>query len=479
VSSTAVLTVSSKDRLAPVRVLFESLQRFHPDWRRVLLLADRIEDAFDPAAEPFEVVQAEDLDIAGFRHMAFASDALSLCCSLKPHGLRFLFEACGCERAIYLDSDILVTGALRPVVASLDRHDIVLTPHLTDHLPDDGLRPDETHILKYGTYNAGCLALRRGDTADRFLDWWARHLQHDCRFSPEEGLFHDQKWLDMVPGIYGARCLILREPGCNVATWNLSHRRLSRGATGVLRAGDRPLTFFHFSGFSPDYPRRVDRGDRWTWDVLNESERTLFEEYGRRLREAGYLECRRWPYAYGRFSDGTPVHPAFRRLFRAGMFSNAESPEDPFDATGEVMACLEAAWPDSRLVGAAVALLLSLASGEHDVPTGTPLNDERRFAEWFAAEGARRAGMAGRFAEAQRRVLRSTAGGVATASRSDWVNRLLRRWCAKEPALRRTCRLFSAAARRPPEAPVPRFCRFCHLLRRALRRISGTAPPTS
>jgi len=471
VSSTAVLTVSSKNNLASARVLFASLAKFHPDWRRVLLLADRVENCFDPAAEPFEVVQGEDLNIAGFRHRAFAYDILSLNCSLKPAGLRFLLDVCRCERAFYFDSDILVTSSLRDVAASLDRHDIVLTPHLIHPLPDDGLRPGEKHILKYGTYNAGFLALRRGDAADRFLDWWARHLQHDCRFSPEEGLFHDQKWLDLVPGIYGPRCLVLQDPGCNAGPWNLSHRRLSRSATGTLRAGGHPLVFFHFSGYSPEHPRRLERGNRWTWEALNETERTLFDEYGRRVLKAGFHECRRWPYAYGRFSDGTPVHPAFRRLFRAGMFPEDECPNDPFDANGEVMTRLETAWPNSCLTGAALALLLSLVYADCDVPESAPLDGQRRFGEWFAAEGARRVGMADRFAQAQRELLRRTAGGTPAAKERLPLGVLLERLCGHDTAVRRICRLMDAAARRPLDAPPPRFCRVCRLLRSGIQRL--------
>ena len=46
-----------------------------------------------------------------------------------------------------------------------------------------------------------------------------------------------------------ATTAVLRDPGLNVAYWNL-HSGTYRGpADGSVQVGDRPLRFFHFSGF--------------------------------------------------------------------------------------------------------------------------------------------------------------------------------------------------------------------------------------
>ena len=41
----------------------------------------------------------------------------------------------------------------------------------------------------------------------------------------------------------------MREPEFNVATWNLTHRRATGTAPYDIRINDRPLVFYHFSGF--------------------------------------------------------------------------------------------------------------------------------------------------------------------------------------------------------------------------------------
>ena len=51
----AVCTICSKNYLHFARTLMASVARVHPDWDRFVLLVDRVDDAFDPDAEPFEV----------------------------------------------------------------------------------------------------------------------------------------------------------------------------------------------------------------------------------------------------------------------------------------------------------------------------------------------------------------------------------------------------------------------------------------
>ena len=49
-----------------------------------------------------------------------------------------------------------------------------------------------------------------------------------------------------VPGMFGG-LLVVRDPGCNVASWNLSRRRLAFGPGGALTVNGSPLKFYHFT----------------------------------------------------------------------------------------------------------------------------------------------------------------------------------------------------------------------------------------
>ena len=107
----------------------------------------------------------------------------------------------------------------------------MLTPHLTERL-DDGRQPTELAILQSGSYNLGFIALRRTEETRRFVEWWQRKLVRDCVVDIPRGLFTDQKWIDLVPGMYES-VSIVRDPGWNVAYWNLNHRAVARDGRRV------------------------------------------------------------------------------------------------------------------------------------------------------------------------------------------------------------------------------------------------------
>ena len=135
----------------------------------------------------------------------------------------------GYERVIYFDPDIKVYGSVAPILARLDGAQIVLTPHLTDCLGDDGKHPSELAILQSGTYNLGFIALRRTEATRRFVSWWQSKLLRDCVVDIPRGLFTDQKWIDLVPGMFVGQ--LSSEP------------RQSLGALALFDGKNKPVRF--------------------------------------------------------------------------------------------------------------------------------------------------------------------------------------------------------------------------------------------
>jgi hypothetical protein len=68
-----ICTIIAKNYLAAARVLAESLREDHPESRCHVLVIDGVEGHFDSAAEPFEVVEPEALDLPAFEQMASLS----------------------------------------------------------------------------------------------------------------------------------------------------------------------------------------------------------------------------------------------------------------------------------------------------------------------------------------------------------------------------------------------------------------------
>ena len=77
-----------------------------------------------------------------------------------------------------------------------------MTPHLTAPMPRDGHRPSETDILIAGSYNLGFVGVADTATTRRMLAWWQRRCAELCIVRLPEGLFVDQKWMDLVPVLF-------------------------------------------------------------------------------------------------------------------------------------------------------------------------------------------------------------------------------------------------------------------------------------
>ncbi len=309
----AVCTIVSKNYLPYARVLMRSLAERHPELARFVLLVDEIDGYFDPKAEPFTVVGLADLGVPNLVGLCFRYTVLELNTALKPSFLAHLFTRHGFEKVVYFDPDILILGALDGLLARLDDAAILLTPHLTAPLPDDGLVPSELDILQAGTYNLGFLALRAGTSARALLHWWEARLVDRCQMAVERGMRVDQKWIDLVPGFFDD-VAIVRDPSWNVAYWNAPHRP-------IVRDGDRwsidgvPCTFFHFSGFDPEKPNVVSKHQSRLAmaDVGNGA--GLYARYRELLLDAGFATARHWPYRFAAFDNGVRIPAAARRLY--------------------------------------------------------------------------------------------------------------------------------------------------------------------
>ena len=230
------------------RILFESLRRHQPEWELVALVADKPPPslALNVGAEPFDSVHyAEGLDIPQFRSWMFKHDLIEACTAVK--GL-FLQTACssGADAVVDPDPDTCLFGSLSPVEKLLEDYDVVLTPHtVTPTFDPQAVIDNEICSLKTGAFNLGFCAIRTTGEGRRFADWWADRLLNYCYDDIPNGLFVDQRWCDLAPALFD-NVKILRDPGYNVASWNLVDRKLEIGPEGATVNGS-PLRFWQFT----------------------------------------------------------------------------------------------------------------------------------------------------------------------------------------------------------------------------------------
>ena len=310
---TVCFTSFSFAYLARARVLAQSVRRFHPDWELWALVVDQPASNFDrtDAFAPFDqFCYANALGIPSFHAWMFKHDLVEACTAVKAPMLLRLLEQ-GTDRVVYLDPDISLFSPLAIVETALETSSIILTPHQTDtNTAEQAIIDNELTSMKYGIFNLGFLAVRNDANSLAFARWWTAMTRRACYSAVEQGLFTDQKYCDLAPTLFGG-VHIERDSGCNVASWNLSRRRLRFASNGGLFVNGVPLKFYHFTKIGGVGDVMTDR-----YSADNVEVHELVNWYRREVRANQRPPLNDWPWHYGRFQDGTGVPRAARMLFR-------------------------------------------------------------------------------------------------------------------------------------------------------------------
>ena len=312
----ALFTIVSANYIAFAATLMQSVRRFHPDMPRYIVLADAPQ-AFDGLDLAAELIACDDLGIALLGNMKLWYSVIEFNTAIKPFTFQHLFDRHGFGAAIYLDPDIELYAPLDHVLAGLEGHSLVLTPHMTRPL-QDGKHPSDLSIMKSGVYNLGFVALRNDEEGRGLVRWWCDRLFAHCRVDVPGNIFTDQRWMDLAPA-FVERTLLLRHPGYNLAYWNLMHRTVTRSDDGGWRVDGRRLAFFHFSGLDPEYAASFSRHqNRFTMQTLGVVAE-LCAGYRDRVLANGWRTFRLIPYGFARFGDGKPILDPMRHwLLAAG-----------------------------------------------------------------------------------------------------------------------------------------------------------------
>ncbi|MBR0669130.1 hypothetical protein GXW71_32570 [Roseomonas hellenica] len=317
-------------------VLAQTLRRHHPDWVLWLCLVDRPPAGFTvkPIERAFDhVLPVDSLAIPDVGTWLFGHEVVEACTAVKGAMLLHILGE-GAERVLYLDPDIAVFAPLNAAVEHLSKSDIVLTPHLLEpETSASAVLDHEIGALKHGIYNLGFVGVSGSAEGRRFAHWWADRLYDHCIDDIPAGLFTDQRWCDHVP-VFFPGSYILRDPGYNVASWNLGRRPLEIAQDGTVRAAGVPLRFFHFTKFSAVGRAMLERHAS-SGSALDE----LMAWYANALAQNAPEGLPSDWWAFGRYADGQPIPRDQRRRWRRDALLRARIP-DPFAMTGAGFAAL-------------------------------------------------------------------------------------------------------------------------------------------
>jgi hypothetical protein len=325
--SLAIVTVVTRNYLHYAHALAKSVRQHEPRAAFWICIADEPGAGYRPPEGCAGVLPASDLGIARWRRFAFQYTPFELSCALKPFAMRHILNN-GCSRVAYMDADMQLLAPLDELHRWLDESAIILTPHA--HRPvSSAAAAHERTYLSSGTFNAGSLAVRQTATADEFLAWWQAKCERDSIDDVPAGLFVDQKWLNLVPGMFDG-VHIARHLGYNAGHWTLPAALPATGPNGRVHFGEFPVVLFHYSGFSPDDPHSISRyQSRYTLDDVPALSPLLFA-YADDLAACGRATFEPLGCEFNRLSDGTPINPLWREAIRSDH-ANFDDLSDPFD----------------------------------------------------------------------------------------------------------------------------------------------------
>lgn len=351
----AAFTICARNYFAQALLLERSFRLQNPDCDFHIVLVDRRDDEFAARYPGASIVWVEDIELPHFSANALRFDVIEFSTDVKPHCLSLLLRAY--SKVLYLDPDTYVFDTLGPIYDELAEASIVMTPaSMTPVL--DGHRPDDIEFLRVGVFNLGFIGVAACDEARRFVQWWSDRCLSEGFHETQSGVFVDQKWINLVP-CYFERSRILKDPGVNMAPWNLHERQLSQVKEKYVVNGASPLRLFHFSSFDPHRPQTIAKRQSRFAEGERQDLRVLLDAYATELLAAGFDEFSQYEYSFDYFPTGEYVSPTLRRIY-ANPAYKFPLDEDPFQPTSALMRFARA----NRLVGKGVVKAKRLTAGD-------------------------------------------------------------------------------------------------------------------
>jgi len=331
-NDTGIFTACSVNYLARAMAMCESALDYHPDVAMFILVADR-KRPVELKSSRVQILWAEDIGFPDYLKCAFKYNIIEFNTALKPFTALKLLESY--KNIIYLDPDVCIFSPLIPVFSALSEYSTIFTPHAVSPYIGSG-RPSDQDLLRFGSFNLGFFAANNSRESRKLLEWWHAQCLTSCFYEPQVGLGVDQKWIDLAPSFFEG-VHILKDPGLNVAFWNLHERQISKSENGWLVNDLTPLGFVHFSSFVEnerdiiaDKQTRHAKGTRPDFSAIADVYRKYLD-VGRELVIVNNLE-----YGYAHFENGLSISPSLRRFFAIYKDRRFHDCINPFSANGPV-----------------------------------------------------------------------------------------------------------------------------------------------
>jgi lipopolysaccharide biosynthesis glycosyltransferase len=255
-----------------------------------------------------EIFLAKEIGYPNFEKFIFIHTIVEASTAIKAQLFKYLLQKYPNEdKFVYLDPDIVVYSDFTELRAELEKHSIILCPHLLE----PGNIDMEVSSLQHGAYNLGFLGVSRSRETEKFLNWWAERLFWYCYEDIPNGIFTDQKWIDLAPCFFYVH--IFKHRGYDFAPWSLMNSNFQKNGNDYIVNGD-PLRFIHYSGYDSGTVRWAI--EKWLSNKENNPFVDLYHDYERALMENGQNQWGKTPWSYDYYVSGEKISKPVRDIFR-------------------------------------------------------------------------------------------------------------------------------------------------------------------
>ncbi|WP_421830104.1 hypothetical protein [Larkinella sp.] len=232
------LTVCTIRQLPQALALGESLQQQHPGDSFVIGLCDDASHLPTGFHIPDPVVLISELAIPDLAQLSQQYTPAEMVAACKPLFISHVYKnQLQTDWLVYLDPSVVLYQPLTDLPNRYADATLLLTPHLLKPVTDNAF-PDEKYLQNVGLYTSGFLGLKRSAETARFLDWWSHRVPERAFARPCEGMYTDQIWLALTPGLFEG-VTIVKNPGWHLGLWNLHERPVTETT---------PVIFMNYKG---------------------------------------------------------------------------------------------------------------------------------------------------------------------------------------------------------------------------------------
>ncbi len=287
------------------RLLAESVKKNIPDAKFILCLTEREidsriwSDLFD------DILLSKDIWETDFDSFIFKHAIVEASTAVKGRCMQYLIDKYKDEdKFIYLDPDCFVYSDFVELREKLETRPIVLCPHLLE----PGNIDMELSSTAHGVFNLGFLGIKRSEEGIRFVNWWAERLNLYCYDDIQNGIFTDQKWVDLAPCFFDVE--VFKHHGYDFSIWSLLNCDM-KDDKGVTVSGDK-LRFIHFSGQGAMAEKCINN---WLPDGPHPFKK-LYEEYSKLHAESDNDEISKTKWSYSCYYNGEKISDKARIAYR-------------------------------------------------------------------------------------------------------------------------------------------------------------------